>query len=103
VKALEEIGLRELSLEQKENLCILMEKTARDFINSKIPLSEVQTLNIDVEIDGNMPVTVTVDVELVPSSLIKDYDVEQLVNEATRRSLEAADIRLGEIACKSKK
>ena len=99
---MEEIGLPELSLEQKENLCILVENVARNFINSKIPLNEVQTLNIDVEIHGNMPVTVTIDVELVPSSLTKDYDVEQLVNEAARRALEAADIRFGEIACKSK-
>jgi hypothetical protein len=79
-----------------------VEKTARDFINLKIPLNEVQTLNIDVEIDGNIPVTMTVDVELVLSSSTKDYNVEQLVNEATRRALEAADIRFGEIACKSK-
>lgn len=99
---LEEIGLPELSLEQKENLCILVEKAARDFINSRIPLNEVQTLSIDVEIDGDMPVTVTVDAELVPSSSIKDYDFEQLVNETTRRALETANIRFGEIACKLK-
>ena len=99
---LEEIGLPELSLEQKENLCVLVEKAARNFINSKISLSEVQAMNIDVEIDGNMPTTVTVDIELVPSSSMKKYDVEQLANEATQRAMKAADNRFGEIACKSK-
>jgi hypothetical protein len=61
VKVLEEIGLPEISLEQRENLCILVEKVARNFINSKIPSDEVQTLNIGVEIDGSIPVTVTID------------------------------------------
>jgi hypothetical protein len=102
VKVLEEIGLPELSLEQKENLCILVEKVTRNFINSKIPSDEVQTLNIGVEIDGSIPVTVTIDLELVPTSSKKDCYAEQLVNEATRRALREADIRLGEIVCKSK-
>jgi len=99
---LEKIGLSELSPEQKEYLCILVEKTARDFVNSKIPLNDVQTLNIDVEIDGNISITVSVDIEIVPSSSTKNYPVEQLANEATSRALAAADIHLGEIACKSK-
>jgi hypothetical protein len=101
VKVLEEIGPLELSLEQKENLRIFVEKAARGFIESKIPLNKVRMLNINVEIDKNMSVTVTVDVELAPLSSVKDCDVEQLVNEATRGALEAADIRFGEISCKS--
>jgi len=99
---LKETGSSKLSLEQKENICILAEKEARDFINSKIPLNEIQELNIDVEVDGSMPVTVTVDVELVPASSTKDYNIEQLVKEATARALNATGVQFGEIACKSR-
>lgn len=98
---LEEIGLPELSPEQKENLCVLVEKAARDYIKSKIPLGKIQVLDIDVEIEQQGSVTVTVDTELAMSLLMKDY-AEQLVNEATRKALEAADAHLREIACKSK-
>jgi hypothetical protein len=59
-------------------------------------------LDIDVEIGRNMPTTVTVDIELVPSLSLKKYDVERLANEATQRAMKAADNRFGEIACKSK-
>jgi len=102
VKVLEEIRLPELSLEQKENLCILVEKVARNLIHSKIPSDKVQTLNINVEINESIPVTVTIDLELVPTFSTKDCDIEQLVNEATWKALSEADVRLGEIACKSK-
>jgi len=102
VKVLDEIRLPELLLEQKENLCILVEKVARNFIYSKISSDKVQTLNIDVETNGSVPVTVTIGLELVPTFSTKDCDIEQLVNEATRRALSEANVRLGEIACKSK-
>ena len=99
---LEEIGLPELSPEQKENLCVSVEKAARDYIKSKIPLGKIQKLNINVEIEGQTPVTVTVDIELAASPLMEGCNEEQLVNEATRKALGATDTYLREIACKSK-
>jgi len=99
---LEEIGLPELSPEQKEDLCVLVEKAARDYIKSKIPLGKIQVLDIDVEIEQLGSVIVTVDTELATDPSMKDCNVEQLVNEATRKALEAADKYLREVACKSK-
>jgi len=103
VKVLEEIGLPELSTEQKEKLCILVEKAARDYIESKVSFKRITTLDIIVEIEGQGPVTVSVEIEFSLSPLMKNYNTEQLVNEATRKAMEAANKYLREIACKSKK
>ena len=99
---LEEMGLPELSLEQKENLCVLVEKAAQDYIKSKTPLGKIQVLDIDVEIEQQGSVTVTVDIELAMDPLMRDRNAEQLVNEATRKALEVADTHLRGVACKSK-
>lgn len=100
-KSLEIIGLPELTSEQKENLCILAEKAARDYIKSKIPLNKIQTLDIDVEIEGQKSITVTIDIQLELTSDVKNCNAEQLVNEATKKAQETADKHLRQIACKS--
>lgn len=101
-KSLEEIGLPSLSPEQKENLCTLAEKAARNHIKTKIPTSKIQTLNIDVEIEGEKPITITVDIELELTPQTKNCNTKQLTKEATQKALQTADTYLKGIACKSK-
>jgi acid phosphatase class B len=103
VKTLEEIGLPELSPEQKETICILAEKAARDHITSKVPLRRISALDITVEVEGEKPLTVSVDIEISLSPLMKNYNAEQLADEATRKAQEAAEAYLRKTACKSKK
>ena len=98
---METIGLPELTPEQKENLCILTEKAAHDYIKSKIPLNKIQTLDIDVEIEGQKAITVTIDIQLELTPEAKNSNAEQLAKEATRKAQEIADKHLRQIACKS--
>jgi len=100
---LEEIGLPTLSPEQKENICILAEKAARDYITSKVPSRRISALDITVEVEGEKPLTVSVDIEISLSPLMKNYNAEQLANEATKKAQEAAEAYLRKTACKSKK
>jgi hypothetical protein len=99
---LEEIGLPQLTPEQKENLCTQAEKAARNHIKTKIPQNKIQTLNIDIEIQGEKPITITVDIELELLPSMKNCNAEQLTKEATQKALDAADTYLRQIACKSK-
>ena len=100
---MEEIGLPSLSPEQKENLCVLAENAAQKYITSKIPQQKLATLDIVVEVEGEKPVTVNVDIELSLSPQIKHYNAEQLAHEAAQKAQEAAKAYLKEIACKSNK
>ena len=103
MKTLEEIGLPTLSPEQKETICILAEKAARDYITSKVPSRRISALDITVEVEGEKPLTVSVDIEISLSPLMKNYNAEQLANEATKKAQEAAEAYLRKTACKSKK
>lgn len=100
---METIGLPKLTPEQKENLLIMAEKAARDYIKSKIPQNKITTLNIIVEIEGEKTVTVTIDIELTLTPQTKNHNTQQIANEATKKALAATDKYLRETACKSTK
>jgi len=102
-KFLEEIGIPELTAEQVEKLCEIGEKAARDFIESKISARKISTLDITIDVEGAKPITVNVDIEIVLSPLMKDYDAETLVNEAKQKAFNAIEEYLRSLACKSKK
>jgi len=97
---LEEIGIPELTHEQVEELCEVAERAAREYILSKVPLHRIPVLNITVETEGTRPVTVNVDVEITLSPLLRNYDVEKLANEATKRAFASVEMYLRELACK---
>jgi len=99
----EEIGLPKLTPEQKEQLCILAEKAAREHILSKVSSREITSLNITVEIEGKKPITASVEIEIQLSHQMKDYDAEQLSKQATQKAMQAIDKYLRQIACKSDK
>jgi hypothetical protein len=100
---LEEIGIPELTPVQLEKLCEIAEKTARDYVYSKVSPRQITDLNISIDAEGAKPVTVSVDVELTLSPLMKDYDAEKLAKEATSKAFQTIKEFLSELACKSTK
>jgi hypothetical protein len=97
---LEEIGIPELTLEQVEELCEGAEQAAREHILSQIPASRIATLDVTIEIEGTKPLTVNVDVTVVLSPLMKDFDVEALTKEATEKAFAHTEEYLRELKCK---
>ena len=91
---MEELGLPDLTTEQIETLCSTAEHAARKHILSKVPLKMVDKMNISVEVEGAKPVNVTVEVDLMLSSKIKDIDAEALANDAAKAGFEASEIYL---------
>jgi len=103
VKFLEEIGLPELTSEQREELCAVAEKAARNHVLSKVQSSRISVLNVTVDAEGAKPVTVNVEVEVALSPLLKNHDAKQLANEATEKAFASVEAFLRELACKSNK
>lgn len=102
-RLLEDIGIPTLTSEQVEKLCEIAEKAARDYVTSKIPPRRISALNITVETEGTKPVAVNVEVEITLSPLMKNFDVEKLANEATKKAFASIETYLGELKCKSMK
>jgi len=100
---LAENGIPELALEQVAELCELAEQAAREYVLSKVSTSRIVTLDIAVDAEGTKPVTVNVDVTVVLSPLMKDFDVESLTKEATKQAFAQIEEYLRELKCKSKK
>ena len=100
---MEELGLPELTSEQIEELCDIGEKAARKYILSKVPLKRIETLNISAEVEGTKHITLTVDIDIALSPLMKDFDAQNLVNEAVKEAFQSAERYLRELKCHSKK
>ena len=100
---MEEIGIPELTIEQVAELCERAEQAARDYVLSKVPNSRIATLDVSVDAKGTKPVTANVDVSVVLSPLMKDFDVEALTKEATKRAFAHIEEYLRELKCKFKK
>ncbi|MEM2386272.1 MAG: DUF3194 domain-containing protein [Candidatus Bathyarchaeia archaeon] len=98
---MEEFGLPELTPEEVEELCSATEEAARKYILSKVPPKRVETLNIsvDVEAENGKPLTLTVEVELTLSPLMRDFDVQKLANEAVKEAFTEAERCLRELKC----
>ena len=93
----------ELTPEQVEELCSIAEEAAREYVLSKVPPKHVETLNISVETDGEKPLTLTVDVEIVLSPLMQEYDVQRLADEAVKEAFKSAEKYLRELKCRLQK
>ena len=100
---MEEIGIPELTLEQVEELCEIAEEAAREYVLSKVPPRRIPTLNVTVDAEGTKPITINVDVEVVLSPLMKDFNVEKLTREATERAFASIEKYLRKLSCKSTK
>ena len=71
---MEEIGIPKLTPKQLEKLCEIGEKAAREHVYSKVSPRKVSELNINIDTEGAKPVTISIDVEITLSPLMKDYD-----------------------------
>ena len=98
-----ETGIPVLTLEQVEELCEKAEQAARAYVLSKVSKGRIATLEVSVDAEGTKPVIVNVDVTVVLSPLMKDFDVEALAKNATKRAFAIIEEYLRELRCKSKK
>ncbi len=98
-----EIGIPELKSEQIEELCSIVEKTARQYVISKVSPKRIEALNISVVTEGTKPVRLTVDVDVSLSPLMKKFNVQKLVDEAVKEAFTSAENYLRELKCHSKK
>jgi len=99
----ENVKIEELTSEQIEVLCIFAEEAARRYVLSKVPSKKVETLNISVDAEGEKTLTLTVDVDIVLSPLMKDFDVQGLVDEAVKEAFAAAEKYMRELKCRLQK
>jgi hypothetical protein len=103
VELVEELGLPELTSEQIEELCSIAEEAARKYALSKVSSKRIEKLDISVEAEGTKPVTLTVEIDIALSPLIKDFDVQKLVDEAVEEAFTSAKKYLEELKCHSEK
>ncbi|RLI21482.1 DUF3194 domain-containing protein [Candidatus Bathyarchaeota archaeon] len=103
METVEDIGLPELTSEQIEELCSVAEEAARKHVLSKVSPKRIETLNISVETEGTKPVTITVDVEVSLSPLMKNFNVEKLADEAVKEAFSSVEKYLRELKCQSEK
>lgn len=99
---MEQKELPPLSNKQVETLCMIAEDAARKHILAKLRLQQIDDFDITVETDGLKPVTVSVDVQLELSPVMKNYDAEKLAKEAVKEAFEAIEAYLEELACRDK-
>jgi hypothetical protein len=99
----EELGLPELTTEQIEKLCSIAEEAAREHVLSKVPPKRIETLNVTIEAEGTKPVTLTVEIDIALSPLMKDFDAQKLVDEAMAEAFIYVKKYLRELKCHSKK
>jgi hypothetical protein len=79
------------------------EKTAREYVLSKVSSKKVEELNVNVETEGAKPVRLNVEVEVSLSPLIKSFDVQKLVDRAVKEAFVSAENFLRELKCLSSK
>lgn len=100
---MEELGIPELNSEQIEELCSIAEKAARKYVLSKVSPKRIEALNVSVETEGAKPVTLTVEVDVSLSPLMKNFDAQKLVDEAVKEAYASAEEYLRELTCRSRK
>lgn len=98
---MKKLGIPQLKIKQIEELSTLVEETARQFIFSEIPHKRVEELNISVETEGSKPVILTVDISLYLSPLLKNLDVQNLIDQAINEAFTTAESYLRELKCPS--
>jgi len=94
------IGLPELADEQIVELVQIGEEAARKHVLSRLSAKKIYDLDISVDVEGGL--TITVDVGLRLSSSTK-VDPEALAREAAKKAMEAIENRLRELALEGRK
>jgi len=92
-----EIGLPRLSDEQVVKVVEAAERAAREYVLSVLPAKKAYDIGISVQAEGEVPLTITVDIELRVASSAR-VDPDELAKEAAKKALETAEAKLRELA-----
>lgn len=98
---MEDIGLPELTSEQTEELCSIAEEAARKYVLSKIAIKKLESLNVSVEVEGDKPLKLSVEVDIELSPQVENINVQELANQAVREAFTSAEKYLKELKCHS--
>ena len=88
---METLALPELTSEQIENLCSMVENAAREYIFSEVSSKMVEKLNISVAAEGEKPLDITIEIEAALSPQAKSVALTQLVDDAAKEALRAGE------------
>lgn len=72
----------ELTPQELEEICLLMEEAARKYVLSQVPPKHIESLNITIEANIEDGLNLAVDVELSLSSALHDVNVQKIADEA---------------------
>jgi hypothetical protein len=86
-------NLKDLAVEDLEELCVFAENEIRKYIYSKCPKKEITQLEIIVEIGIEKATNLSIEVNLETASLSEE-DSKILVEEAVRIAINAVDEKL---------
>ena len=82
---------------------MIAETAAKRVVLSKVPAKKIETLNISAEATGARPFNLAVDVEIVLSPEMEDFNVKELSNEAVKQAFVSTEKFLRDLACHSQK
>ena len=86
-----DLGFPELTTDQIEQLCQAAENAARNFILSKVSKKQIEKLDIAVEAEGQKPVNVSVEIELILAPQAKGVDADAIVSQAVNKAHNATE------------
>jgi len=100
---MESLEIPELADSQIEELCLIAENAARQYVLTRVTSKKIETLDISAEAEGTKPLALNVEVTVVLSPSMKDFNTQKLADEAVREALSSAEEYLRELACRSRK
>lgn len=100
---MEEIGIPELTSDQRKELCEIAENSARKYILSHVASSKIAAFNITIDAQGTKPLSVDVDIEITLTPPLKDYDVTKLTHDAREKAFTAIETYLRKLTCQQPK
>ena len=89
-----ELGLPDLTTEQIEAVCQTAENAARKAVLSKVSSKLIETLDIGVEAEGQKPLNLTVEIDLVLKPEAKGVDAKSIVDQAVEQAHKASETYL---------
>lgn len=98
-----ELETPELTDNQIEELCLIAEKTARQYVLSKVTSKNIESLDISAEAEGTKPLRLEIEVVVTLSPLMNGYNMQKLVDEAVREAFSSVEKHLRGLACRSTK
>jgi len=86
-----ELGLPDLTTDQIETVSQTAEKAARKAVLSKISSKLIEKLDISVEAEGQKPLNLTVEIDLILAPETKGVNAQAIVNEAIDEAHKASE------------